>query len=64
MSIRSPKTALAITEHSICHPGLPGPQGDGQEGSPGLEAFHNAKSEADRRVDGEDEVKAPVISER
>ncbi len=33
-----------IAEHSICHPGLPVHQGDAQEGSPALEAFHSAKS--------------------
>lgn len=41
--------ALAITEHSICQPGRPGPQGEGHEGSPGFDAFQSAKSEADRR---------------
>ena len=30
--------------HSMCQPGLPGPQGESQVGSPGLAAFHNAKS--------------------
>lgn len=34
----------AITEHSMCHPGLPGPHGLGHAGSPCLLAFHNAKS--------------------
>ena len=34
----------AITEHSICQPGLPGPQGLGHAGSPCLLAFHSAKS--------------------
>ena len=28
----------------MCQPGRPGPQGDPQVGSPGLAAFHNAKS--------------------
>lgn len=28
----------------MCQPGLPFPQGDSQNGSPGLQAFHNAKS--------------------
>jgi hypothetical protein len=41
--------ALAMTEHSICHPGRPGPQGEAHEGSPGFEAFHKAKSDADLR---------------
>lgn len=35
---------LAIAEHSICHPGLPGPHGESHEGSPGFAAFHKAKS--------------------
>lgn len=38
-----------MTEHSMCQPGRPGPHGDGQDGSPDLEAFHRAKSDADRR---------------
>jgi hypothetical protein len=33
----------------MCHPGRPGPHGDGQEGSPDFEAFHKAKSDGDRR---------------
>lgn len=28
----------------MCQPGRPGPQGESQKGSPGLDAFHNAKS--------------------
>jgi hypothetical protein len=47
MSIVSPSTAFAIAEHSICQPGRPSPQGDGQRasaGSPGFAAFHSAKS--------------------
>lgn len=47
----SPSMALAMTEHSMCHPGRPRPQGDGHEGSPGFDAFHRAKSELDRRPD-------------
>lgn len=35
---------LAIAEHSICQPGLPGPHDEFQEGSPGFAAFHRAKS--------------------
>ena len=50
-----PKIAEAMTEHSICHPGRPGPHGDGHEGSPGFEAFQSAKSAGDRR---------PVATER
>lgn len=37
-----------MAEHSMCHPGRPLPQGHGQDGSPGLEAFHRAKSLGDR----------------
>ncbi len=44
----SPKIALAITEHSICQPGRPGPQGDGHAGSPAFDPFQRAKSEGDR----------------
>lgn len=50
--------ADAITEHSMCQPGRPGPHGDDQEGSPALDAFHNAKSEAER---ADFEAKAPNI---
>ena len=32
----------------MCQPGRPGPQGDGQLGSPGLAAFHSAKSSGSR----------------
>jgi len=41
----------------MCHPGRPGPHGEGQEGSPGFEAFHSAKSELERRPEPID--KAP-----
>lgn len=44
----SPNIALAITEHSICQPGRPGPHGDGHEGSPDFDAFHRAKSDGER----------------
>lgn len=53
---------MAMTEHSICHPGRPGPQGDGHEGSPGFEAFQSAKSAADRRPVLLDKVPATSIS--
>jgi hypothetical protein len=43
----APKIELAMAEHSMCQPGLPGPHGDAQEGSPGFAAFHSAKSAAD-----------------
>src|SRR5438270_8299142 len=35
---------MLIAEHSMCHPGRPGPHGDSHCGSPGLAAFHSAKS--------------------
>ena len=35
---------LAIALHSICHPGLPFPHGDFQNGSFDFAAFHRAKS--------------------
>src|SRR5206468_8690613 len=40
----SPRYCMAMTEHSMCQPGRPGPHGDGHEGSQGLAAFHSAKS--------------------
>jgi hypothetical protein len=33
----------------MCQPGRPWPHGDDQDGSPGLDAFHNAKSCEDFR---------------
>lgn len=45
----------------MCQPGRPGPQGDGQDGSPGFEAFHKAKSEAERRPVLFD--KEPILNE-
>ncbi len=41
------QTNPAIAEHSMCHPGRPGPQGDSHEGSPSLDFFHSAKSFGD-----------------
>lgn len=35
---------LAMAEHSMCQPGLPGPHNESQDGSPGFAAFHRAKS--------------------
>src|ERR1700722_8057228 len=71
MSKLSPKMALAMTEHSICHPGRPGPQGEGHAGSPGFDAFHNAKSDGDLRPvfadsspDHEREVQTSTLDDR
>ncbi len=44
MSNVSPRCFIDIAEHSMCHPGRPGPQGLSHAGSPGFEAFHSAKS--------------------
>lgn len=39
------KIELHIAEHSICHPGLPLPQGESHEGSlSDFDFFHKAKS--------------------
>ena len=57
ISMLSPNISDAITEHSMCHPSRPGPHGEGQEGSPDLEAFQSAKSELERRPEPID--KAP-----
>ena len=37
-----------MTTHSVCHPGRPGPHGEGHVGSPGLAAFQRAKSSGER----------------
>ena len=44
----SPIRSVAITLHSMCHPGRPPPHGLGQDGSPPLLFFHTAKSVAFR----------------
>ena len=59
----SPRIAVAMTEHSICQPGRPGPQGDGHEGSPGFEAFQSAKSATDRWPVLFDKVPAASINQ-
>ncbi len=43
-----PRYSMAMAEHSMCQPGRPGPHGLGQDGSPGLAAFHSAKSRGSR----------------
>jgi hypothetical protein len=48
MSTAPPSTSLHMTLHSMCHPGRPVPQGDGQHGSPTLLRFHSTKSELQR----------------
>lgn len=47
MSRLEPQMAEAITEHSMCQPGRPLPQGLSHDGSPGFEDFHSAKSVGD-----------------
>lgn len=42
-----PRIAEAITEHSMCQPGLPLLQGESHDGSPALDFFQRAKSVAD-----------------
>ena len=44
MSKGSPSRLALIAEHSMCQPGRPAPQRDGQFGSSGLERFHSTKS--------------------
>ena len=46
----------------MCHPGRPGPHGDGHAGSPGLEAFQRAKSAEARFPDPE--VRAPRANQK
>ena len=40
----SPSSRRASAEHSMCHPGRPGPQRDSHEGSSGSEGCHRTKS--------------------
>ena len=35
---------MLIAEHSMCQPGRPGPNGEGQDGSPGFSPFQSTKS--------------------
>ena len=44
----SPSRSRAMTTHSVCQPGRPGPHGESQLGSPGLAAFQRAKSIGER----------------
>lgn len=48
MSKAEPRYLWAMAEHSRCQPGRPRPQGVSQSGSPGLVAFHIAKSRGSR----------------
>src|SRR3990170_2064570 len=48
MSKPSPRYCIDMAEHSMCQPGRPGPHGVSHAGSPGLEAFHSAKSSGSR----------------
>ncbi len=48
MSNVGPRIFMLMAEHSMCHPGRPGPHGLSHAGSPGLAAFHRAKSAAFR----------------
>jgi hypothetical protein len=60
MSKVSPRYLMAMAEHSRCQPGRPGPHGVSQNGSPGLAAFHSAKSRGSR-LPGELESSAARI---
>ena len=47
MSIVSPNSEVDMTEHSICQPGRPAPQGACQETSSAFADFQRAKSAGD-----------------
>ena len=62
MSKPTPRNCSAIAEHSMCQPGRPAPQGACQHvSSPGLCAFHSAKSSGSclRAVSGSDAASSP-----
>ena len=61
MSKWRPRYFMLIAEHSMCQPGRPGPQGLSQEGSPGFDRFHNAKSPGWRLID-DGSIRAPASS--
>ena len=44
MSMPESNILSIMAEHSMCHPGLPSPQGEFHEGSFSFEIFHSAKS--------------------
>ena len=46
----------------MCQPGRPGPHGDGHDGSPGLAAFHSAKSSGARFFSVSISTRAPASS--
>src|SRR5437868_3173805 len=46
MSNVSPRYSMAMTEHSMCQPGRPGPSSVSQNGSPSFGAFQSTKSRA------------------
>lgn len=43
-----PNILEAMTEHSMCQPGLPFPQGESHQGSSFLDCFQSAKSFGER----------------
>jgi len=51
-----------MTEHSICQPGLPLPQGDIHHGSPFFDCFQSAKSVGERFSLVASVDKSPIIS--
>ena len=55
----SPQIIDAITEHSICQPGRPLPQGLSHQGSPSFEHFQSAKSVGDLFSDTFELLKSP-----
>ena len=65
MSKASPRYLPAIAEHSMCQPGRPRPQGEGQDavvGSDSLRPFHSAKSRGSRLPRGSASCAASMSS--
>ena len=50
-----------MAEHSMCHPGRPGPHGESHAGSPSLAAFQSAKSTG-LRLPSSTSTRAPADS--
>ncbi|VVC04903.1 Uncharacterised protein [Candidatus Burarchaeum australiense] len=50
-----------MTEHSMCQPGLPLPQGESQDSSSGFDTFQSAKSSG-LRLRSSTSTRAPAFS--
>ena len=52
---------MLIAEHSMCQPGRPAPIAVSHDGSPGLGAFHSAKSRTSSLPYSSDSTRSPTL---